>query len=177
MKGKTAKLVTALIAAGLVVVVPLANAKPIKYLGQGCAYTILINPGMPYTQSFKPTFSILKKAELALFNYSTAGAEDKMFYVDLHDNVQGFVARSETATLSADTSYDDAISGGTVTFTFGGGVAVRPGDIYYLHLYTINNEQLDAWLCYGPNFYPDGFFFYSPSGDMEFAVFGTGPGK
>jgi len=108
------------------------DAKPINSL-EGCAYTTFLSPTASYAQTFRPTFSVLRKVRFALFEaYEPYG--DVTFRVVLKDQSGTTVAASADGVLTGSTGFDDAASGDAVTFTFAGGVRVTPGRTYTLEL-------------------------------------------
>lgn len=154
------------------------EAKPITSLS-GCEYTTFINPGATYAQTFKPTFSVLRKVRFALFEaYEPYG--DVTYRVILKDQSGTPVAVSGNGVLSGGTSHDDAASGDTVTFTFVGKVRVVPGQTYTLELERSSGES-DAWGCTSFNAYPDGTLLYNGAmnvdWDFDFAATGSGRPK
>lgn len=176
-------LISAAVAAVLIVIGTSADAKPTSVLGNGCVYSSEVDLTHDVLklqkQTFKPTFSVLKKVKLVLYQYDTT-FEDGIFYVTLYTGASSLVAYSDYAVLSAGTSYDDAARGEAVTFSFANGVAVVPGQTYRLELSHYQGTTT-TYICYGYELYADGDYFYgltiSPNEDLEFAVTGGGKPK
>lgn len=177
--------VVAAIAAILVVSAAEAGAKPINYIGAGCAYRTLVNSSFTYEQSFRATFSVLRKARFVLFGASPATDEDVTFVIQLKnsDGTQ-ILDTSLGGVLSAGTSFEDAQAGEAVTFTFDGGAQVIPGQSYRLELVRVSGDS-SVYACEVQDppqeGYDEGFFFWEGNQqqayDLEFAVKGSGPPK
>jgi hypothetical protein len=164
--------------AALLLLAATIDAKPINNL-EGCAYTTYLSPGATYAQSFKPTFSVLRRVSFALFEaYEPYG--DVTYRVILRDQSGVQVASSEDGVLLGSTSQDDAASGDAVNFTFPGGARVTPGQAYILEFARISGGS-DAWACTSFNSYADGTLFYNGAPNMDwdfvFAAWGGGPPK
>ena len=155
-----------------------ASAKPVSNFG-GCGYSTSFNPAESYAQTFKPTFSVLKKARFALFG-DESSSEDTMFQLVLTNQAGEFVAASDYAILAAGTSHDDAASGDALTFTFSRGVRVTPGQTYQLELMR-HSGTAPIRICETYRSYGDGWFLWQTwpqmDWDLEFGLKGTGPGK
>jgi len=152
------------------------DAKPINSL-EGCAYTTFLSPTASYAQTFRPTFSVLRKVRFALFEaYEPYG--DVTFRVVLKDQSGTTVAASAGGVLTGSTGFDDAASGDAVTFTFAGGVRVTPGRTYTLELERIGDGP-DAWACTSLNAYLDGTLLYNgaPNLDWDFDFAASGSGR
>ena len=152
------------------------DAKPINSL-EGCAYTTFLSPTASYAQTFRPTFSVLRKVRFALFEaYEPYG--DVTFRVVLKDQSGTTVAASAGGVLTGSTGFDDAGSGDAVTFTFAGGVRVTPGRTYTLELERIGDGP-DAWACTSLNAYLDGTLLYNgaPNLDWDFDFAASGSGR
>jgi len=167
----------ALTAASLVFAVP-ANAKPINSFG-GCELNTLLAQDHTYGQTFIPTFSVLKKVRLVLFGEESS-SEDTMFQLVLKTRGGVFIAASEYAVLEAGTSYDDAVSGDALTFTFAHDAMVTPGQTYDLEIVRIGGTA-PIRACVTNNAYADGVLLYDDAFNMgldfEFAMKGSGPAK
>jgi hypothetical protein len=166
------------LAVASLVVAAAAGAKPVNNFG-GCEYNTALNPGESYAQTFKPTFSVLKRARFVLFG-DEASSEDTMFQLILRNQAGQFVAASDYATLAAGTSHDDAVSGDALTFTFSRGVRVTPGQTYQLEL-SRSSGTAPVRVCETFQSYNDGVFLWQTwpqmDWDLEFGVKGSGPGK
>jgi hypothetical protein len=175
------KLIVAAVAAALIVSVANAAPRAINYVGQGCVYTTYLIPGPEgpaYAQTFKPTFSVLRKVSFVLFQVDPAD-EDVTFVVNLR-NSSGIIATSLGGVLATGTSYEDAVEGEFVTFTFERGARVTPGQSYRLELVRVSGDT-DVWACTGPDFYANGYMVVNEDVqagiDMEFSAKGSGPPK
>ena len=181
------KLIAAATAAVLTVFAGEASAaKPIDYAGKGCLYRTYFNPSFTYAQTFKANFSVLRWARFVLFEVAPAD-DDVTFVVNLRSS-GGIIATSLGGVLAAGTSYDDAVAGDAVTFTFERGAEVTPGQSYTLELVRVNGDS-PVWACEVRDWpaqgyvdgYADGYFLWNGNMqaeyDLEFAVKGTGPPK
>ena len=155
-----------------------ASAKPVTNFG-GCQVNTLMDPAATYAQTFKPTFSVLKKARFVLFGEESS-SEDTMFQLVLTNQAGEFVAASDYAILAAGTSHDDAASGDALTFTFARGVRVKPGQTYQLELVR-SSGSAPIRVCETFRSYDDGVFLWNTwpqmDWDLEFGLKGSGPGK
>jgi hypothetical protein len=155
-----------------------ASAKPIANFG-GCGYNTPLEPGSIYAQTFKPTFSVLKKARFVLFG-SESSSEDTMFMMVLKTPVGATVATSDYEILAAGTSHDDAAAGDALTFTFQRSARVTPGVSYVLELVRVGGTS-PIWACTTFQSYADGVMLtngaWQMDWDLEFGVKGSGPGK
>ena len=170
------KLIAAAAAAVLIVSVADAAPRPINYVGRGCVYTSHMIPETAFAQTFKPTFSVLRQVRFVLFQVDPAD-EDVTFVVNLRDS-SGIIATSLGGMLATGTSYEDAVEGEFVTFTFERGARVTPGQSYRLELVRVSGDT-DVWACTGPDFYANGFMVVNENVqagiDMEFSAKGSGP--
>ena len=155
-----------------------ASAKPVSNFG-GCKYNTLMNPAESYAQTFKPTFSVLRKARFVLYGEESS-TEDTMFQLVLTNQAGEFVAASDYAILAAGTTQDDAASRDALTFTFSRGVKVTPGQTYTLELMR-SSGSAPIRACETFRSYDNGVFLWQTwpqmDWDLEFGVKGTGPGK
>jgi len=169
--------VLALAAASLVLAVP-ASAKSVSNFG-GCQANTPLQLGAVYGQTFKPTFSILKKVRFVLFG-TESSSEDTMFQVVLRNQAGDFIAASDYEILAAGTDHDDAMSGDALTFTFLPGVRVNPRLTYELELVRIGSTA-PIYACTTFQSYADGVMLYNGAWqmdwDLEFGVKGGGPAK
>ena len=163
--------------AALIVFAQSATARPIDVTRNGCGLNAPITSGSYVRQDFKPTFSVLRKAKVVVYNYWTFGTADMR--VDLYDGSGEFLASSSTEAV-VEVTLADAQAGQTVVFSFGGGVAVTPGSAYQLRLLQVSGDGLPG-ICYALNTYPDGYLWFGINGyntyDLEFAVSGGGKPK
>lgn len=170
------KLVATATAAALAMCAASAGAKPINNVGEGCALNMGLDATTVASQTFKPTFSFIKRVEFVLFGTE---AEDLVFAVNLRDS-SGVLATSDYAVLPAGTSYEDAVAGDALVFKFAGGVRVSPGQTYRLELVRVSGAS-DARLCVGTELYADGALFVGDNMqaayDAEFAATGGGRPK
>lgn len=155
-----------------------ASAKSIASFG-GCEFNTPLALGHIYGQTFKPTFSVVKKVRFVLFGEESS-SEDTMFLVVLKTQGGAIIATSDDEILAAGTSHDDAVAGDAVTFKFHRGGKVTPGQIYVLELVRIGGTA-PIWGCVTDNAYPDGVLLYDGAynmgWDFEFGVKGSVPAK
>jgi hypothetical protein len=144
-----------------------------------CAANTLLSPGATYAQTFMPTFSGLKSVRLVLFE-SDPPYDDVVFQVILKDQDGVTVGVSDYGVLAAGTSYDDAVTGQTVTFTFRGVEKVVSGQAYELELLKISGTSA-VRACVSADTYADGYLLYNGAPnlgwDFEFGAAGVGPPK
>jgi hypothetical protein len=182
-------LITAAVAAALIVMATSATAKPINVFG-GCVNSSPVpavgtSSSFGYFQSFKTTFSTLKAVSVALWgpDPSTPLASAVTFRATVSSGTPGNLAVLEatTSVLPVGLEKTDAQRGFTLTFIFPDGLAVAPGTTYSFLLEQVDHEEIRTNVCLSYASYADGAWYSGLTEqtgyDLEFKVTGSGSGR